>query len=153
MRIGSSIGSFQRVGIAPALAAYVIVAAFLGCGDSGPKVVAVSGRVTRHGKPVPNLTISFVPQGGGRPSQARLDQDGRFKLVHGLDKDGAEVGTHTVSVSFPPSDPGEEIAMIEGTKKLPPEVIEVLTKYGNPESSPLKVEITQAKSDLEIKLD
>lgn len=136
-----------------AFVALVTMTSFSACKEAGPRVVPVSGRVTHLGKPVPDLIISFVPESGGRPSNARLGQDGRFTLAYSLEGEGAEVGKHTVSVSYVPKDPGEEMALIEGSKAFPKELTAILEKYGDPQSSPFKTEITEATTDLEIKLD
>ena len=40
-----------------------LAVALAGC-DAGPHVVRVKGTVTRQGKPVPNVTVHFVPESG-----------------------------------------------------------------------------------------
>jgi hypothetical protein len=77
----------------------------LGCGG-GPKLVAVSGRVTLDGRPASGVHVGFQPvaaagekyPGGG--SYAITDSDGRFtlKLVEN-DRTGAIVGKHRVEIT------------------------------------------------------
>jgi hypothetical protein len=122
------------------------IIAFSGCDSGGPKIVKVSGVLTRNGKPVPNLEVYFIPT-HGRNSVGMADEQGRFKLGYTADQDGALVGMHKVFVVFNPPQTGAE-------RVAPPaDVRPILEKYGSKDTSPLTVEITRAVSDLEIKLD
>src|SRR5262249_39554660 len=100
-----------------------------GCGGDGPRVVAVSGVVTRGGQPVPHLYLTFEPE-HGRPSWAVSDAKGRFTLHYDRHQDGAAVGKHRVSVAFKPRDPGEEEDFRTGKKQAPKELKAILQKYG-----------------------
>ena len=124
----------------------VWAALLVGCNQGGPNVVPVSGVLTRNGKPVPNLEVYFMPT-HGRNSVGMADENGRFKLGYTPDQEGALVATHTVFVVFnPPQTTSERLA-------APAEIRPILEKYGTMDTSPLKVEITKAVSNLEIKLD
>src|SRR5262249_54770418 len=86
-----------------------VVATISGCGDGGPRVVPVTGTVTRNGKPVPNLFINFMPE-AGRPSWGHSDEQGQFTLEYDRERKGAEVGKHKVFVKLrPAANPKEEI--------------------------------------------
>ena len=126
-----------------ALLAVVICISFASCGARGPDIVPVSGTVTRNGKPVPNVTIYFHPT-SGRPSLGEVDSQGKFKLRYTHDQDGAKVGNHTIQIVYFP-DPSKGAA--------PADFKEIVSKYGEPEKSPLKVELKKAERNLEIKLD
>lgn len=99
-----SIWSWAAAGLAVAAA---------GCGDSQPKLAAVSGQVKVDGKPYPNAYVMFQPNPGkenpnpGRGSMAITDQDGKFTLKYEGGFDGAVVGNHTVRISTvqPADDP------------------------------------------------
>lgn len=126
-----------------------------GCKGEGPEIVPVSGTVTHLGKPVPNLKIYFVPT-TGRPSWGHSNAEGKFTLDYDEDHDGALVDTHTVWVLFEPhpSSPQEEMQwQARGGPAKPAGLNEILAKYGNGETSPKKVEITAAVSDLKLELD
>lgn len=75
-----------------------------GCGAESdrPKLGTVSGIVSLDGKPLANAGISFRPVEGGRVSQGRTDQEGRYRLIY-LDNPhevpGAKVGENVVYVS------------------------------------------------------
>jgi hypothetical protein len=121
----------------------------VGCND-GPKVVKVSGTVTHNGKPVPSLTIHFIPE-TGRPSWALTDENGRFNLEYDNKIRGALVGKHTVWVQWRARTPQEE--MNPKLANRPAVLPTIEAKYGSQEKSPLKIEITESVDDLEIKLD
>ncbi|MFM8275192.1 MAG: hypothetical protein ACKODX_23065 [Gemmata sp.] len=133
---------------APAALLFVALAALCGC-NSGPKIVPVSGTLTRNGKPVPYLTVNFEPA-TGRPSWGVADENGRFTLEYDITNKGAVTGTHTVWVIWRPSSPQEEFNPAKAKK--PAELDAIQTKYGSGKS-PIKVDITAATDSLEIKLD
>jgi hypothetical protein len=115
-----------------------------GCGTDGPQIVAVSGKLTRHGKPVPNMEVYFMPD-QGRPSVGMSDQEGRFKLGYTREQDGAVLGNHSVFVVYnPPADTGYP---------PPAELGAISAKYGKQELSPIRIEVKEPLTDLEIKLD
>ena len=74
----------------------VVCAMFTGC-DTGPKLGAVSGHVTKGGIPQENLWVKFSPKAGGRPSHARTNNKGDFSIQY-MDKAGALVGKHEVVI-------------------------------------------------------
>ena len=76
----------------------VVFFSAVGCGESGPPLGTVSGKVTLDSKPLPNSLVTFVPQPQGRSSTGTTDADGNYKLIF-LDKDGALVGKHKVVVT------------------------------------------------------
>jgi len=120
-----------------------------GCGGSGPDIVEVEGRLTRGGKPVPNLTVTFLPD-EGRPSWGRSDENGYFKLNYDPERDGAKVGMHTVVVRFKAMSLDEETGKTK--VKHHPEEQAIVEKYGGM-GEKLRIEIKEAVDDLEIKLD
>lgn len=81
-----------------------IVCLFLvGCGHDGPSVVPVSGTVTLDGKPLADVSLSFVPRSpsessltAGPGSLGKTDAEGRFRLSTVDGRDGAVVGNHIV---------------------------------------------------------
>jgi hypothetical protein len=74
-----------------------------GCGDSGPELSPVSGRVTLDGEPVLGARIRFQPEAsGGSPSYGSTDGDGRYKLGYKRDQPGALIGWHAVRIDSSP---------------------------------------------------
>ncbi|MBN9121701.1 MAG: hypothetical protein J0I06_21605 [Planctomycetes bacterium] len=131
---------------------FVALACLGGCGGDGPKVVAVSGTLTRNGQPVPRMTVNFEPA-SGRPSWGVSDENGRFTLEYDEKTKGAVVGTHTVWVLWRPSSPKEELDAMKGRTKKPADAEAIQQKYGAPTKSPIKIEVTKSVDNLEIKLD
>jgi hypothetical protein len=92
----------------------VVAFALHGCGgEDGP--VPVEGVVRLNGAPVAGATVSFLPEGGGRPAVGATNRDGRFRLTTFESGDGALPGRYRVVVTkvepveLPPFDAqGEE---------------------------------------------
>jgi hypothetical protein len=61
----------------------------------------ISGRVTFHGKPQPNLLIEFVPVAGGRGSEGCTDSQGHYQVIYTPEKVGALVGQQEAVISTP----------------------------------------------------
>ena len=145
--------STSRVGVwhqLMAAVALVVLVGPAGCRPSGPKVVPISGIATRGGKPVADIELTFHPD-TGRPSWGKTDAAGRFSLDYSRDRDGAVVGRHRVTVrGRQPASPEEEFA---GKIQHPPEVREIVARFGDVAKTPLVIEITAARSDLEVRLD
>lgn len=77
----------------------VALPVFSGCGADGPETAEVSGVVTLGGSPLPEATIIFTPDKGGRSSTAVSDGKGAYTLMFKEDQPGAELGKHTVTVT------------------------------------------------------
>jgi hypothetical protein len=123
-----------------------------GCGPGGPTVVPVTGVALRGGKPVANLYLNFVPE-TGRPSWGVTDEAGRFKLNYTDDQDGAVVGKHKISAQFKPATAEAEFQMMAGKLQKPPELADILAKYGSLETTTKTVEITAETREIELTLD
>jgi hypothetical protein len=74
----------------------IVVAMAVGCG--GPATVPVSGTVTLDGEPVDGATVTFVPEGEGRPANGNTDASGNFTLTTFTGGDGALPGSYNVTV-------------------------------------------------------
>ena len=70
-----------------------------GCGQSGPELAPVSGRVTLDGRPLEMADVVFQPDDARSPSYGRTDADGRYELGYKRGVAGALVGGHNVSIS------------------------------------------------------
>lgn len=68
-----------RFSIAVALSCCLL----MGCGEGGPRLVPVEGKVTLDGKPLANKTIMFSPQTGtqGNGAGGIIDGEGNYKLT------------------------------------------------------------------------
>ncbi len=72
-----------------------------GCGDGGPKVAPVKGKITFKGAPYTKAMIIFQPKDGGPQGIGRTDAQGEFAILTG-DKLGAIIGTHKVTITTLP---------------------------------------------------
>jgi hypothetical protein len=125
-----------------------------GCSKSGPDVVRVQGTVTRHGQPIPNLTVNFMPE-KGRPSWGLTDLSGHYTLHYNPKIDGALLGRHRVFVVFRgPAGPEAEQALFRG--KLPPlhpDAEDIKRRFGKPETTPLNVTVQKDRQVVDLQLD
>jgi len=69
----------------------------VGCGDTGPEIVPITGKITKAGNPVAGASVTFYPL-DGRPSYGTSDNQGVYSLEYMMDVPGAVVGTHRVTV-------------------------------------------------------
>lgn len=119
------------------------------CGCSrGPDVVEVGGTVTRNGKPLPNMAVTFHPE-KGRTSVAVSDANGHFDLVYTRDQKGALRGKHKVHVHYAP----QGTSYNTDTSGAPADLKDIEAKYGKLESTKLEVQIDGPKKDLNLALD
>jgi len=84
----------------------VLVAVMLfhltGCGDPGPKLGIVTGKVTLGDEPLEGAAIEFqplFPEGKIAYSTAKTDADGFFEMQYSIDRKGVLVGNHQVQIS------------------------------------------------------
>ncbi|WP_406693731.1 carboxypeptidase-like regulatory domain-containing protein [Singulisphaera sp. Ch08] len=79
----------------------------IGCGQSGPKLVPISGTVTNNGKPVEGASIVFTPDPSNPLAQPASDvsgPDGNYKaMTH--NRSGVAPGKYRVSVIKVPTPP------------------------------------------------
>jgi hypothetical protein len=118
--------------------AFVLVTALAAAGCGRSDIVAVSGRVTWEGRPVPKAVVQFVHE--ARPMAfAGTDAEGRYRLTTRRPMDGAYIGRHKVTVapliSGAASD--SEAAALRARTDIPSVVRDATT-------SPLAVEVTAA---------
>ena len=99
------------------------------------RTAAVNGKVTYKGKPVPQGTVTFIPEGGG-PSATGEIKDGAFTMTTYSSRDGAILGKHKVVIVAMEDMEGR---LPEERTPLPPPLIP--TKYTSPATSPLTTEV------------
>src|SRR5207244_1246392 len=133
------------------LPSLLLLASVGGCGG-GPKLMKVSGTVTRQGKALPQLLVHFVPD-QGRASWGKTDDQGRYTLHYERNLEGALPGSHKVYVRPAPKTPQEEIDLQSG-KWIPfPEWAAVQEKYGSLEATKLRFEVKDDGQVIDLKLD
>lgn len=123
------------------------LAVCLGCGQRNPLgTVPVSGKVTYNGQPVESATVSFIPDGDGRPATAITGPGGSYNLAT-LNWQGAVPGEYTVVVrktdmALASTQPVTMEDALKLNNRPPPAPKELLpAKYADASRSPLKVEV------------
>lgn len=85
---------------------WLIVAAgamtwFAGCGGRElPELAPVEGTVKLDGQPAPNVQVTFLPEGGGRPSTGTTNDEGHYELTYVAGEMGAHLGRNKVEVTM-----------------------------------------------------
>jgi hypothetical protein len=137
-----------RLGILALPSALILVLLAAGCSNTGVKnkLGRVSGTVTLAGAPLPNALVMFSGIQGGSPSAGRTDASGNYTLVFSRGINGAEVGSHTVTIStYQPAT--DDPPAPETPEKVP-------LKYRDPDSKDaLKAEVKAGSNKIDFALE
>jgi hypothetical protein len=120
-----------------------VLLAGCGGGRKGPATIAARGVVKYRGKPVPKLSVGFVPE-KGQLASGTTDAQGRFTLMTNKPGDGAMVGNYNVGICFVSDEIPEMPAMPGAKVKLPPSPIP--EKYADPKNSGLAATVDKDAS-------
>lgn len=117
--------------------------ALAGCGQKGPVLYPVTGKVTgADGKPLEHASVVFHPVDTSDPNavkpRGKVGADGTFTLTTHTAGDGAPAGEYRVTV---------EQWLSSGRADEPP-VNRLPGKYAKPESSDLKATVSAGPTDL-----
>ncbi|HMF12695.1 MAG TPA: hypothetical protein VKE94_10330 [Gemmataceae bacterium] len=109
------------------------------------KLSPVRGQVLFQGKPVPDAFVVFHPVGFGdlkvlKP-HGRTDKEGWFTLSTNTEKDGVAPGEYVVTVEWRPLIAAGDGDLSPGPNRLP-------ERYSKPETSKLRVQISQGSTEL-----
>ena len=119
----------------------LLASACWGCGPigsgRGPDLIPVKGKVTYKGKPLTVGTVTFEPDGYGRPAHGQLKSDGTFVLNTLKEGDGVVVGEHRVSIN------GVEKALAKDRAFI---------KYTSPNTSRLTAEVDTEHTEFNFDL-
>ena len=129
--------------------AAIAVTLVVGCGQDGPELFPVHGRVTLDGKPLADAGVMFMPDENGPSAMGTTDSEGRFELMT-VNRIGAIRGNHPVVIAkrkYVPPKPGEP---------APPGglVAEWYSprKYANPMTSELSAEVGDGDNEFHFEL-
>ena len=80
-----------------------------GCADTGdrPELGEVEGVVTLDSKPLAGALVTFKPD-LGKPSFAKTDENGNYRIAYLRDISGAKVGTHRIKITTATEENPEE---------------------------------------------
>lgn len=134
-----------------------VVPVFAGCGDAGPKLYSVKGKVTINGQPAKDIQINFHPTDPkALIASSQVASDGTYELRSTAEnRAGAVAGTYKVVLTQMAPSGADASKMYSGgpaggvpgmpTASFPPE-------YLSAEKSPKQVEVKPQANviDLEI---
>lgn len=146
--------TYRVVAIASVVAVMTVSAA--GCAKRTPALQPVSGKLLLDGSPLPLREIRFEPEAptAGLGGGCQSDEDGHFELIALVGgavrpMKGAVVGAYRVIVRD--SSPSEK-ADRPGIASSTPRRVAIPSKYGNFETTPLRVEVTRGENDITLEL-
>ena len=136
-----------RTGL-PFFQSLLILVLACGCSNTGVKnkLGRVSGKVTLGGAPLADALVMFSGIQGGSPSAGRTDATGTYALVFSRNINGAEVGSHTVTIStYQPAT--DDPPKAEVPEKVP-------LKYRDPDGKDaLKAEVKGGSNTIDFALE
>lgn len=150
------------------LGVLVILLPAAGCGDGGPVLVPVQGRVTLDGEPLWFKSVRFIPEPGtpGVGAGANTAADGSYTLLAvrpGATRDvyGVPPGKYRVVVAeplipieaLPPESPDGTPAPAVGPLDPGPRKRPVIpARYSNPETTELRIEVPPGGGVIDLPL-
>jgi len=136
----------------PCLAALALIAP--ACGESGPEMGRVSGKVTYKGQPLTKGIVAFIATDANRMNASgTITPDGTFTLHTPNFGSGAILGDYDVAITGaePPSEDGVLPGMAPLRKKeKDPSVIP--KKYEDPKTSGLKETVKSGTNTIDFEL-
>jgi hypothetical protein len=111
---------------------------WLGCGQSGPRLIVVSGDVSFNGQPVSEGTVTFFSKLSGAAPAAELNIEGHFEFAEGI-----PAGDYAVVIAPPFVEQVAGAPVTEAPKEYP----NIPQKYRSDITSDLKVTITDATAE------
>lgn len=121
-----------------------LLTGFLGCGQSGPKLEPVSGKILKDGNAMTNVAISMVPEGAGIAAIGTADSSGTI-VVQTNGRSGAMQGKYKIGVTEP-TRPMTEEALRSGS----PPPLSFDRKYESPQSSGFEFEVPNGGGKFEF---
>ena len=135
-----------------------ILATLVGCGDGGPAMNPVSGKVTIGGAPAADVLVTFQPTDSSmQPASGRTGTDGTYTLTSGTQgKPGAMTGSYKVVLQQQASSAVDDAAYGGGgSSSAPPEGPEsnIPEAYNSAETTPKQVDVTSGENTIDIAVE
>ena len=125
---------------APLRAIFLFLTALLFCtgcnAGNAPRTAPVKGTITFAGQPLPNVGVTFLPEGKGPSASGNTNDKGEFTLRTSRPGDGAVIGTHKVTIGS-----AEEGPRKRGAPSIP-------DKYGSPATTDLAAEVKPGQTNV-----
>jgi hypothetical protein len=120
-----------------------MLAVVVGCGKK--EWGHLTGTVSLNGQPIGPGVISFEPIDGQRAGAvARIEDDGKYKVISARSKEGARTGEYRVTIHSSLKDFGFED---KGSRPAP-----IPSKYADPKTSGLTATIEPGEKTLDFEL-
>jgi len=121
-----------------------LLTALVGCGESGPKLEPVSGKVLKDGKAMTNVSVSLVPEASGVAAIGSADSSGTI-VVKTNGRSGAMQGRYKIGVTEPtrPMTP-------ESLKSGSPPPLSFDRKFESPQTSGFEFEVPKGGGKFEF---
>lgn len=111
-----------------ALLSLAVLLTAAGCGDSGPTLHSVKGKVTKGGNPLEGVIVTMVSKDNGYPPvTGRTGSDGSFSIMSQTGRLGAPEGTYKVFIA-PPSSNAQPTGNPNGGP--PSNMDDIMKQYG-----------------------
>ncbi len=121
-----------------------LLSGFVGCGQSGPKLEPVSGKILKDGKAMTNVAVSLVPEGAGIAAIGTADSSGTI-VVQTNGRSGAMQGKYKIGVTEPTRPMTEE-----SLKSGSPPPLSFDRKYESPQTSGFEFEVPSGGGKFEF---
>jgi hypothetical protein len=158
--INNEAGSYMCRFVAMGLFALILG----GCGQAGPSLNPVTGKVTKGGQPLKGISVTFSPVDAGPSSAGLTNDEGKFVLLCQNGKAGAVAGKHKVVLAEAASAGSAPVgyeAMLaarqggeaKGAKGAPAKSEEKTSfpsEYGNAQTTPLSFEIKAGNNEFDV---
>ena len=136
----------------------------IGCGEAGPDLQPVTGKVMKGGEPLKGVSVTFSPVEAGPSSGGITNDEGKFVLLCQSGKAGAVPGKHmAVLAMVTKADVGpvgveammaaRNASVDKGERGAPAKSEEVASfppEYGDAKSTPLSYEVKAGANDFDI---
>ena len=134
---------------------FALLSAATGCSkplEAG--TMAVNGTVTLDGKPVDKAAVAFIGNEGARLATAQTDAAGKFTIRAAMGKNVVTVGKASANPSPPPSSDGPQLMPSQGEYQAMMEKVknDFPSRYADPKTSGLSVDVTDKTKDVEFAL-
>jgi hypothetical protein len=133
-----------------------VLVTILGCGEGGPTMNAVTGKVTIGGQPAADVLVTFQPTDSTmEAASGRTGTDGSYTLTSGIQgKPGAMTGSYKVVLQQQSS--ADEAAYAGGGgQSAPPSGPEtnIPEEYSSAETTPMTKDVASGANTIDIAIE
>lgn len=123
---------------------FVAMSLATGCQKAGPPRSLVVGSVSYHGQPLTIGEVAFHPADGGAPSRSAVQRNGTYRMTEVL------AGRYRVTVATPQKPRSGQKASLRPNAPTP---VYVPSKFSQPETSGISVEVAATDTTIDIQLN